>query len=100
MATIGSAILCFATGYVLVALVIGELHSQPDLMFRICLAVGLGEGLFSIVYFLARWSGFMALWRIDFAISPYSSPRTYFLERAGETLFCRLPLVDPRHADS
>ena len=37
-------------------------------MFRICLSVGLGEGLFSIVYFLARWSGFMALWRIDFAI--------------------------------
>jgi hypothetical protein len=68
MATIGAAILCFATGYLFVALAIGEFHSQPDLMFRICLSLGLGEGLFSIVYFLARWSGFMALWRIDFAI--------------------------------
>jgi hypothetical protein len=68
MAIIGSVILCFATGYLFVALVIGELHSQPDLMFRICLSVGLGAGLFSIVYFFARLSGYMALWWIDFAI--------------------------------
>src|SRR3954451_20591334 len=68
MATIGAAILCFVTGYLFVALAIGEFHLQRDLMFRICLSLGLGEGLFSIVYFLARWSGFMALWRIDFAI--------------------------------
>jgi hypothetical protein len=68
MAAIGSAILCFATGYLFVALAIGEYHSQSDLLLRICLSLGLGQGLFSIVYFFARLSGFRALWWIDFAI--------------------------------
>ena len=65
MAIAPAGILCFATGFLVVALGLGALHSRSTLLLRISLAPGFGLAVFSIVYFLARWSGFLHLWAID-----------------------------------
>jgi len=68
MAVAASIILCLATGYLVVVLAMGKGGSWRELLFRLCLSMGLGQGLFSIVYFLACLSAFVGLWWIDFAI--------------------------------
>src|SRR6476661_7449507 len=65
MAIAPAGILCFATGFLVVALGLGALHSRSTLLLRISLALGFGLAVFSIIYFLARWSGFLHLWAID-----------------------------------
>jgi len=65
MAIAPAGILCFATGFLVVALGLGALHSRSTLLLRISLAPGFGLAVFSIIYFLARWSGFLHLWAID-----------------------------------
>ena len=41
------------------------LRSRSTLLLRISLSAGFGLAVFSIIYFLARWSGFLHLWAID-----------------------------------
>lgn len=64
-----AGMLCLATGFLMVALGLwrGNL-GRSDLLLRISLAAGFGLAIFSIVYFLARLSGFLFLWRIDCAV--------------------------------
>jgi hypothetical protein len=68
MATAASAILCVATGFLMLALGFGRSIARPP-AFWLCssLSVGFGVAVFSIAYFLARASGFMHLWIIDCA---------------------------------
>jgi Dolichyl-phosphate-mannose-protein mannosyltransferase len=69
MAITAAAILCFAIGFLLVALVVGRCGLRGiDLALRICLSAGFGLAVFSFTYFLARISGFMRLWIIDFGV--------------------------------
>jgi hypothetical protein len=69
MAAAVSAILCFGIAFTLVSLGLGLIALRgSDLLLRICLSAGFGLGLFSIIFFLARVSGFMGLWRIDFTL--------------------------------
>jgi hypothetical protein len=56
-----AGILCFVTGFLIVALGLGALRSRSTLLLRISLAAGFGLAVFSIIYFLARWSGFLHL---------------------------------------
>ena len=68
MAIALAGILCFVTGFLMVALGLGALRSRSTLLLRINLAAGFGLAVFSIIYFLARWSGFLHLWAIDSAV--------------------------------
>jgi hypothetical protein len=63
-----AGILCFVTGFLIVALGLRALRSRSTLLLRISLAAGFGLAVFSIIYFLARWSGFLHLWAIDSAV--------------------------------
>src|SRR6478609_2378353 len=67
MAITLAGILCFVTGFLVVAPG-GPLRSRSALLLRISLAPGFGLAVFSIIYFLARWSGFLHLWAIDAAV--------------------------------
>ncbi|MGE5056013.1 MAG: glycosyltransferase family 39 protein [Acidobacteriota bacterium] len=69
MAIALAGILCFVTGFLVVALGLGaRLCSRSGLLLRISLSAGFGLAVFSIIYFLARWSGFLHLWAIDAAL--------------------------------
>ena len=68
MAIALAGILSFVTGFLTVALGLGALRSRSVLLLRISLSAGFGLAVFSIIYFLARWSGFLHLWTIDGAI--------------------------------
>jgi hypothetical protein len=68
MAIALAGILCFVTGFLIVALGLRALRSRSTLLLRISLAAGFGLAVFSIIYFLARWSGFLHLWAIDSAV--------------------------------
>jgi hypothetical protein len=63
-----AGILCFVTGFLIVALGLRALRSRSTLLLRISLGAGFGLAVFSIIYFLARWSGFLHLWAIDSAV--------------------------------
>lgn len=65
MAIALAAILCFLAGFLLVAL---GLPFRSALTLRISLSAGFGLAVFSIVYFLARLSGFLHLFAIDGAL--------------------------------
>ncbi len=65
MAIVLAGILCFVTGFLLLALGLAPPRSRSTLLLRISLAAGFGLAVFSITYFLARWSGFLHLWAID-----------------------------------
>ena len=67
MAIALAGILCYLTGFLLVALGLG-LRSRSGLLLRISLSAGFGLAVFSIIYFLARLSGFLHLWVIDGAV--------------------------------
>ena len=68
MAIALAGILCFVTGFLIVALGLAALRSRSTLLLRISLAAGFGLAVFSIIYFLARWSGFLHLWAVDSAV--------------------------------
>jgi hypothetical protein len=69
MAIVLAGILCFVTGFLVVALGVGPgLRSRSVLLLRGSLSAGFGLAIFSILYFLARWSGFLHLWAIDGAV--------------------------------
>src|SRR5256885_340221 len=68
MAIALAGILCLVTGFLIVALGLGALRSRSTLLLRIGLSAGFGLAVFSIIYFLARWSGFLHLWAIDAAV--------------------------------
>lgn len=68
MAIALAGILCFVTGFLTVAIGLGALRSRSVLLLRISLVPGFGLAVFSITYFLARWSGFVHLWAIDGAV--------------------------------
>lgn len=69
MAIASSSILCLAIGYLITLLCLGDGKGRTShLLLRFCLGIGWGLGLFSIIYFLARVSGVMALWRIELAL--------------------------------
>jgi hypothetical protein len=68
MAIALAGILCFVTGFLIVALGLRALRSRSTLLLRISLAAGFGLAVFSIIYFLARWSGFLHLWAMDSAV--------------------------------
>lgn len=66
MAIALSAILCLAMGSLLVVLSLGRANWQiSNLLLRLCLGAGYGVGLFSVIYFLARTTEVMELWRIE-----------------------------------
>ena len=65
MAIVLAGILCFVTGFLLLALGLAPPRSRSTLLLRISLSAGFGLAVFSITYFLARWSGFLHLWAID-----------------------------------
>jgi Dolichyl-phosphate-mannose-protein mannosyltransferase len=68
MAIALAGILCFVTGFLVVALALGaRLSSRSSLLLRISLSAGFGLAVFSIIYFLARWLEFLHLWLIDAA---------------------------------
>ena len=50
------------------ALGVHLLRTRSTLLLRISLSAGFGLAVFSIIYFLARWSGFLHLWAIDAAV--------------------------------
>lgn len=69
MALTLAGILCLVTGFLVVALGLDlGLRSRPGIPLRISLSAGFGLAVFSILYFLARWSGFLHLWAIDAAV--------------------------------
>jgi hypothetical protein len=69
MAIARSALVCFAMGFLIVALGLGHSYRKgPDLLLRFCLSTGFGVGVFSIIFFVARSANFVALWRIDLAV--------------------------------
>jgi len=68
MAIALAGVLCIATGFVVVALGLSTLPSRPGLLLRISLSAAFGLAVFSIIYFLARWSEFLHLWTIDAAV--------------------------------
>ncbi len=68
MAIVLAGILCFATGFLVVALGLRALRSRSALLLRISLSAGFGLAVFSVIYFLARWSGFLQVWAIDGAV--------------------------------
>jgi hypothetical protein len=68
MAIVLAGILCFVMGFLTVALGLGALRSRSALLLRVSLSAGFGLAVFSIIYFLARWSGFLHLWAIDGAV--------------------------------
>ena len=68
MAIALAGILCLLTGFVIVALGLHLLRTRSTLLLRISLSAGFGLAVFSIIYFLARWSGFLHLWAIDAAV--------------------------------
>ncbi len=67
MAIALAGILCFVTGFLVVALGLG-LRSRSGLLLHISLSAGFGLAVFSIIYFLARLSGFLHLWVIEGAL--------------------------------
>lgn len=69
MAIAASALVCFAIGFLIVALGLGHSsRKSSDLLLRLCLSPGFGVGVFSVIFFLARVSNLLALWRIDLAV--------------------------------
>src|SRR5438270_3956687 len=68
MAIALAGILCLLTGFVIVALGLHLLPTRSTLLLGISLSTGFGLAVFSIIYFLARWSGFLHLWAIDAAV--------------------------------
>src|SRR5438270_12336648 len=68
MAIALAGILCLLTGFVIVALGLHLLPTRSTLLLGISLSAGFGLAVFSIIYFLARWSGFLHLWAIDAAV--------------------------------
>lgn len=69
MAVAISAILCVASGILIVALAQGRTTLRiTNLLFRLCLGTGFGIGLVSVIYFLALVSKVMALWRIELGL--------------------------------
>lgn len=69
MAIALAGILCFVTGFLVVALGLNaRLCSRSGLLLRISLSAAFGLAVFSIIYFLARWSGFLHLWAIHAAV--------------------------------
>ncbi len=69
MAIAISAIVCLAIGSLIVALALtSRVSLSSDFLLRICLSAGFGVGVFSILFFLARISGFMRLWPIDLGV--------------------------------
>src|SRR5581483_11981284 len=69
MAIASAAILCLATGLLVVSLGLGRgFGDASSLLLRACLSAGFGLAAFSVTYFLARVSGFVWLWRIDLAV--------------------------------
>ena len=69
MALTLAGILCLVTGFLVVALGLElGLRSRPGIPLRISLSAGFGLAVYSILYFLARWSGFLHLWAIDVAV--------------------------------
>ena len=65
MAIAASAILCFGTSFLLIALAFGR--RSRNTLLHVCLSAGFGLALFSFTYFLAR-VGFMRIWISDFGI--------------------------------
>ena len=68
MAIALAGILCVTTGFLVVALGLAPPSSRSTLLLRISLSAGFGLAVFSMTYFLARWSGFLHLWTIDGAV--------------------------------
>jgi hypothetical protein len=72
MAIALAGILCSVTGFLVVALGLGfRLRSRSGILLRISLSAGFGLAVFSIIYFLARWSGFLHLWGMDAAVCAF-----------------------------
>ena len=61
MAIALAGILCFVTGFLVVALGLAVYVRRSGLVLRISLSAGFGLAVFSIIYFLARLSGFLHL---------------------------------------
>lgn len=69
MVIAAAVLLCFATGFLLVALAFGRCAVRgTGLLLCLCLSAGFGLAIFSFTYFLARVAGCMRLWIIDFGI--------------------------------
>jgi hypothetical protein len=82
-----AGILCFVTGFLVVALGFDiRLRHRSGILLCISLSAGFGLAVFSIIYFLARWLGFLHLWAIDTAVFAI--------------LFITLALVRKRRASS
>lgn len=68
MASALSAILCLAIGCLSVMIAIGRGKFEvSSVLFRLSLAGGFGIGVLSIIYFLCRVWGVLALWQIEVA---------------------------------
>src|SRR5438270_12512120 len=68
MAIALAGILCLLTGFVIVALGLHLLRTRSTLLLGISLSAGFGLAVLSIIYFLARWAGFLHLWAIDASV--------------------------------
>lgn len=92
MALVLPALLCLASGFLLVSL--GWSRTAPlvaDLFLRLSLSVGCGVGVFSIAYFLSRLAGLTNLMLVDFVVVGFLLLTFFFLRTRSTTQTFAIP---------